>query len=153
MASTLAALAAGLLFGLGLIVSEMVDPAKVIGFLDVFGDWDPSLAFVMAGAVAVSALGYAVAKRRGRPVLASRFQVPDRRDLDIRLLCGAAIFGVGWGLAGLCPGPALVALSLVPGKVIVFVAAMLAGMALSGLLPSDDRQQAPEPGPLQRADA
>jgi uncharacterized membrane protein YedE/YeeE len=132
----LSALAAGLLFGLGLVVSQMVNPAKVLAFLDMFGDWDPSLAFVMAGAVAVSALGYALAKRRGLPVLAPRLEIPTRRDLEPRLLAGAAIFGVGWGLAGLCPGPALTALSIGPWQVIVFVVAMLAGMAMFRLLPA-----------------
>src|SRR5512145_2928214 len=103
----LSAFASGLLFGLGLIVSQMVNPAKVVGFLDVFGTWDPSLALVMGGAVAVSALGTVLARRRGVPVLASRQEIPTRRDLDPRLIGGAALFGIGWGLIGLCPGPAL----------------------------------------------
>ena len=126
----LSAFVSGLLFGLGLIVSQMVDPAKVLGFLDVFGDWDPSLAFVMGGAVVVSALGYRVAKRRGMPVLAPRLEIPTRRDLDPRLIGGAALFGIGWGLVGLCPGPALTALTFGPWQVFVFVGAMIAGMAL-----------------------
>ena len=100
----------------------MVNPAKVLAFLDIFGSWDPSLAFVMGGAVAVSALGYAYRKRRGVPVLAPRLEIPTRRDLDPRLLTGAAIFGIGWGLVGLCPGPALTALTLRP----------LAGVRLRG---------------------
>ena len=133
----LSAFASGLLFGLGLIVSQMVDPAKVLGFLDIFGNWDPSLAFVMGGAVAVSALGYLVAKRRGVPVLASRLEIPTRRDLDPRLISGAALFGIGWGLVGLCPGPALTALTFGPWQVFVFVAAMIAGMALFRLTPDD----------------
>lgn len=137
MARILAAFAAGLLFGLGLVVSQMVNPAKVLAFLDVFGDWDPSLAFVMAGAVAASSLGYALARRRGVPVLAPKLQIPTRRDLDSRLVTGAALFGIGWGLVGLCPGPALTGLALGRWEVYLFVAAMLAGMALYRLLPSD----------------
>lgn len=136
MAPMLAALAAGLVFGLGLIVSQMVDPRKVLGFLDLFGAWDPSLAFVMAGAAAVSALGWVLARGRGVPVLAPRFEVPSRRDIDARLVGGAALFGVGWGLAGLCPGPALTALGFGPPAVVLFVAAMIAGMALFRLVPS-----------------
>ena len=124
------ALLAGLLFGLGLIVSRMIDPAKVLGFLDPIGAWDPSLAFVMAGAVATSALGYALAKRLRRPVFAPAFDLPARRDLDPRLVTGSAIFGVGWGLAGLCPGPALAVLPLGERGAMVFFAAMLAGMAI-----------------------
>jgi uncharacterized membrane protein YedE/YeeE len=113
----------------------MVDPAKVLGFLDIFGAWDPSLAFVMGGAVVVSALGYQIAKRRGVPVLAPRLEIPDRRDLDQRLIGGAALFGIVWGLVGLCPGPALVALIFGPWQVAVFVAAMIAGMALFRIKP------------------
>ena len=99
MALIATAFVAGLLFGLGLIISQMINPAKVLAFLDIFGAWDPSLAFVMAGAIVISALGYAYAKRRGGPVLASKFEIPARRDLEPRLLTGAAIFGIGWGLA------------------------------------------------------
>jgi uncharacterized membrane protein YedE/YeeE len=130
MPAILSALASGLLFGLGLIVSQMVNPAKVLGFLDVFGNWDPSLAFVMGGAVAVSALGTVLARRRGGPVLSSRLEIPTRRDLDPRLIVGAALFGIGWGLVGLCPGPALTAISFGPWQVLVFVAAMIAGMGV-----------------------
>jgi uncharacterized protein len=137
MSIILSAFASGLLFGLGLVVSQMVNPAKVVGFLDIFGDWDPSLALVMGGAVAVSALGYVIAKRRGVPVLAPRLEIPTRRDLEPRLLTGAAIFGIGWGLVGLCPGPALTALTFGPWQVFVFVAAMLVGMALFRMVPSD----------------
>lgn len=129
MPAMISAFVSGLLFGLGLIVSQMVDPAKVLGFLDVFGRWDPSLAFVMGGAVMVSALGYRIAKRRAAPVLATRLEIPTRRDLDLRLIGGAALFGIGWGLVGLCPGPALVALTFGPRDVFVFVAAMIVGMA------------------------
>ncbi|WP_457089878.1 DUF6691 family protein [Microvirga sp. P5_D2] len=131
------AFASGLLFGLGLIVSQMVNAAKVLGFLDIFGNWDPSLALVMGGAVVVSALGYLVAKRRGVPVLAPRLEIPTRRDLDPRLIGGAALFGIGWGLVGLCPGPALVGLTFGPWQVFVFVVAMIAGMAVFRLVPAD----------------
>src|SRR5688572_7261008 len=131
------AFAAGLLFGLGLIVSQMVNPAKVLGFLDIFGAWDPSLALVMGGAVAVSTLGYLIAKRRGVPVLAPRLEIPTRRGLDPRLIGGVALFGIGWGLAGLCPGPALVGLTFGPWPVFVFVAAMIVGMAAFRIVPAD----------------
>lgn len=134
MPAIVAAFACGLLFGLGLIVSQMVNPAKVLGFLDIFGDWDPSLAFVMGSAVAVSAAGYAVARRRGMPVLAPRLDLPSRHDLNPRLIGGAALFGIGWGLVGLCPGPALVALTFGPWQVFIFVAAMVAGMVLFRLV-------------------
>ena len=136
MAKTASAFAVGLLFGLGLLVSGMADPAKVLAFLDVTGRWDPSLALVMAGAVAVSAAGYRLARRRGRPVLAPRLDVPARRDLDGRLIAGAAIFGLGWGLAGLCPGPALTILTVAPAEAVTFVAAMVAGMLLFRLVPA-----------------
>lgn len=126
----LSAFASGLIFGLGLIISQMVNPAKVLAFLDIIGDWDPTLGVVMGAAVAASALGHFIAKRRGVPVLASRLEIPTRRDLEPRLLAGAAIFGVGWGLVGFCPGPALTALPLGLWQVFVFVASMLAGMAL-----------------------
>ena len=126
----------GLLFGLGLVISQMINPAKVLAFLDVFGDWDPSLALVMAGAVAAAAIGFALAGRRAAPLWAPAFQIPTRRDIDARLLTGSALFGIGWGLAGLCPGPALTALPLGLWQSFVFVAAMLAGMALHRLLPT-----------------
>jgi uncharacterized membrane protein YedE/YeeE len=135
MAFVAAAFASGLVFGLGLIVSQMVDPQKVLAFLDLFGNWDPSLASVMAGAVAVSGLGWILARRRGTPVLVPRLEMPSRRDIDAPLLAGAALFGVGWGLIGFCPGPALTALAFGPIEVLLFVAAMLAGMALFQLLP------------------
>jgi uncharacterized membrane protein YedE/YeeE len=135
MSILVSAFAAGLVFGLGLVVSQMINPAKVQAFLDIFGNWDPSLAFVMAGAVAVSALGYWFARSRGAPVLAGEFDLPTRHDLDPRLLAGAAIFGVGWGLAGLCPGPALANLALGLWQAYVFVAAMLFGMVLFRFMP------------------
>lgn len=135
MALIASSFASGLLFGLGLIISRMVDPAKVLAFLDVFGNWDPSLAFVMAGAVAASAGGYAFARRRGAPILASTLEIPSRRDLEPRLLAGAAVFGIGWGLVGLCPGPALTILPLGLWQAFVFVAALLAGMVAVRFVP------------------
>lgn len=119
----------GLIFGLGLVVSGMADPAKVLNFLDVAGHWDPSLAFVMGGAVAVTAVGYRWALTWPKPLFAARFQIPIRRDIDARLLFGPAIFGLGWGLCGLCPGPALTSIGLAAPGVLVFVPAMFAGMA------------------------
>lgn len=118
----------GLVFGLGLIISGMANPAKVLNFLDVAGTWDPSLAFVMGGAVVVATLGFRWVLGWRKPLFAPRFQVPTRRDIDLRLLVGPAIFGLGWGLAGLCPGPALASLGLANPSVLVFVPAMLAGM-------------------------
>jgi hypothetical protein len=122
---------AGLLFGLGLVISMMVDPAKVLAFLDVAGAWDPSLALVMAGALAVTAAGYRWVLRRPQPWLAESFSLPTRREIDRPLIGGAALFGLGWGLSGFCPGPALVAVVLRPEGAVPFVAAMLAGMALA----------------------
>lgn len=120
---------AGLLFGLGLLVSGMTQPAKVVGFLDLSGTWDPSLAFVMAGAASVYAVLFHVIKRRRHdPWLDNTFHVPTRRDIDAPLVVGAALFGVGWGLGGLCPGPALVAAASGSFSAIAFVGAMLAGM-------------------------
>jgi uncharacterized membrane protein YedE/YeeE len=148
MAKTASAFAVGLLFGLGLLVSGMADPAKVLAFLDVTGRWDPSLALVMAGAVAVSTTGYFLARRRGRPLLASRLEIPTRRDLDPRLIAGAAVFGIGWGLAGLCPGPALTLLTVAPAQAVTFVVAMVVGMLAFRLLPA----AAPKPA-VQGADA
>lgn len=134
MRKLLLALASGLVFGFGLIVSAMINPGKVLAFLDVTApSWDPSLALVLASAVMVSALGYAIGRRRGSPILAPKFNGPSTRTLDTRLLFGAALFGVGWGLVGYCPGPVLVALSLEAPAALVFVAAMLAGMGLFAL--------------------
>ena len=133
----LATLAAGLLFGLGLSVSGLVNPAKVLAFLDIAGDWDPSLAVTMACAVGVTFLGYRLAFARGAPLFADTFQIPTQvptlADIDRRLVSGAALFGIGWGLVGFCPGPAIAALSLGLQPAFVFVAAMLAGMALARL--------------------
>ncbi len=134
MLGPITALAAGLILGVGLSVSGMIDPAKVLGFLDPFGNWDPSLGLVMAGAVAVSIPAFALAAKRGKPVLAQSFQLPEGRDIDRRLIIGSVVFGVGWGLVGLCPGPAFSSLALGMWPTAVFVAAMIAGMALYRLL-------------------
>ncbi|MGM4919131.1 DUF6691 family protein [Tardiphaga sp. 813_E8_N1_3] len=120
--------ACGLVFGIGLLISGMTDTGKVLGFLDIFGAWDATLAFVMAGAVAVTGLGFALARRRGTPVLAAKNLWPTRRDVDTPLVIGATLFGIGWGLVGLCPGPALVNLAGLGLPVIVFVVAMAVGM-------------------------
>ncbi len=119
----------GLLFGLGIALSGMINPAKVINFFDFLGSWDPSLALVMGGALTVAATGYAVVLRRPAPFLAESFRIPARRDIDLSLLGGAAIFGVGWGIAGFCPGGALPALGTGKSEVILFVASMIAGIA------------------------
>lgn len=129
----LAAGAAGLLFGLGLALSGMIDPARVLGFLDVAGHWDPALVFVLLGATSVSAASYALMRRMSHPLFAPRFEVPRAAPIDARLLGGAALFGVGWGLSGFCPGPALASLVLLQPGSLVFVAAMLAGMVLHRL--------------------
>jgi len=130
----LAALVAGLLFGAGLSLSRMIDPAVVLAFLDVAaiaeGGWDPALAFVMAGAVLVTTGGYALIFRRSAPVFAPAFAVPGKRPIDRRLIAGALTFGVGWGLAGWCPGPAIAGLGFGLAKTWLFVGAMLVGMAL-----------------------
>ena len=126
----LSSLLAGLVFGLGLILSGMANPAKVIGFLDLAGHWDPSLAFVMAGAIAVGAIAFAVARTRTTSLLDAPMKLPTDQRIDRRLLVGGLMFGVGWGIAGFCPGPALVALGMGHGKAVVFVGAMLAGMGI-----------------------
>ncbi|MCC5809816.1 MAG: YeeE/YedE family protein [Ectothiorhodospiraceae bacterium] len=130
----LTAFIAGLIFGVGLLVSGMANPEKVLGFLDLAGAWDPSLAFVMAGAIAVGLIGFRLAGRRAQSLLSEPMHLPMRGDIDSRLVLGGLGFGVGWGLAGFCPGPALVALGALELKALVFVAAMLAGMALFEVL-------------------
>lgn len=126
----------GALFGAGLAIGGMTDPQRVRGFLDVFGRWDPTLAFVMAGAVMVMAVAWRARERMTRPVFAERFSLPGRGELDMRLIGGSALFGIGWGLAGLCPGPAVANLAFAPLQVLPFLAAMFAGMAAHRLLPS-----------------
>ena len=140
----------GLIFGLGLLVSGMSNPAKVLNFLDFgaipAGGWDPSLAFVMAGAVAVTFAGFGIVLARSRPIFAERFHLPTKRELDRRILSGPAIFGIGWGLAGFCPGPAFTALGFSSRAALVFVASMLFGMWLArylGQLPQSSGLVAP----------
>ena len=130
----LSSLLAGLVFGLGLIVSGMANPAKVLGFLDLTGPWDPSLAFVMAGAIAVGFFAFLLAQRRRCSLLGADMKLPAAGPVDRRLLAGSVLFGMGWGLAGFCPGPGLVALGMGEPKAAVFVLAMLAGMAVFELL-------------------
>jgi len=131
MKETVSAFSAGILFGLGLAVSEMIDPARVIGFLDVAGRWDPTLLLVMAGALAVTAPGFSLILRHGHPLLAGQFSLPTKTKIDVPLVAGAAIFGIGWGLAGFCPGPALAALASLSPTVLVFVVAMIVGQWLA----------------------
>ena len=121
----------GLVFGLGLILAGMSNPAKVLNFLDIFGTFDPSLAFVMGGAAVTTFIGYRLVWRRKAPLLLSDFQVPTRNDVDAPLLTGAALFGIGWGIGGFCPGPAWTALPLAAPGTLVFLPAMLIGMALA----------------------
>jgi uncharacterized membrane protein YedE/YeeE len=128
------AFAVGLLFGLGLLTSGMANPAKVLGFLDLAGAWDPSLALVMGGAVAVGLVGFGFAGKRALSLLGAPLQVPTRRDIDRPLVLGSLGFGIGWGLAGFCPGPALVALGAGELKAAVFTLAMLAGMGVYEVL-------------------
>jgi uncharacterized membrane protein YedE/YeeE len=131
-----AAFAAGALFAVGLGIGGMTDPARVLGFLDVLGRWDPTLAFVMAGAVLVHLVSYAVIRRRPSPLLAARFHLPGRRQITAPLVGGAAIFGVGWGLVGYCPGPAVVSLASGARSALAFTAGMLGGFLLHALLPA-----------------
>ena len=125
-----ASLLSGLLFGAGLVVSGMHDPAKIIGFLDVFGAWDPSLLAVMAAALATTALGYRLAFRARAPLFDEKFHLPETTRIDRQLVLGAALFGAGWGLSGFCPGPAIVAAGLGGVEPYAFLAAMIAGMLL-----------------------
>lgn len=134
MRQLLVSLASGTVFGAGLALGGMTDPARVRGFLDLFGDWDPTLAFVMGGAVLIMAAAWVVQSRMLRPMFAEGFALPDRSDLTPRLIGGSALFGIGWGIAGLCPGPGLAALAIAPASAAPFVAAMLAGMLIVRLL-------------------
>jgi uncharacterized protein len=134
MRETLVTLAAGTIFGAGLTIGGMTDPARVRGFLDLFGNWDPTLAFVMGGAVLVMALAWAVQRTMRRPVFAEGFSLPDRNDLTPRLVGGSALFGIGWGVAGLCPGPGFAALAIDLPSAAIFLAAMLGGMVLTRLI-------------------
>ncbi|WP_291844791.1 DUF6691 family protein [Maricaulis sp.] len=136
MMRNLAAGLAGLIFGLGLVIAQMTNPAKVLAFLDIFGAWDPSLALVMGSALAITAIGYRLAWRRAGPVLGGEFALPSASQIDVRLAAGAVMFGAGWGLVGLCPGPALTALTIGGPPVWIFGAAMLAGMVAFRFLPA-----------------
>lgn len=133
---TLAGFFCGLLFGVGLVISGMSDPAKVLNFLDLFGTWDPSLAFVMGGAVLVSFIGYRYVLNRPAPVFSEVFHLPTKTDADSQLLTGASLFGIGWGLGGFCPGPAFTALPLLSTGIIAFFPALLIGMWLGRMAPS-----------------
>ncbi|KAF0675622.1 YeeE/YedE family protein [Roseivivax marinus] len=128
--------AAGLVFGIGLIISGMTDPAKVLNFLDILGPWDPSLAFVMGGASVTAFIGYRLIWRRERPVMGSQFDLPDSTAIDAPLLTGAAIFGMGWGLGGFCPGPAWTSLLIGSSGILIFLPAMLVGIVLAGFAKS-----------------
>ena len=130
----LTSFAAGLLFGMGLLLSGMANPAKVIGFLDVAGAWDPSLALVMAGAIATALVPFTWAKRRERSLLDAPMRLPSKRELDGRLIGGSLVFGIGWGVAGICPGPAIAVLLSGHWQVVLFVLAMLGGMLLFSAL-------------------
>lgn len=139
-------LLAGLVFGLGLIISGMANPAKVLAFLDLAGRWDPSLALVMAGAIAVGVFAFAVARTRTLSFLGSEMKLPTAHHIDRRLVMGGLLFGIGWGIAGFCPGPALVALGMGESKAVVFVVAMLAGMGVFELLERREALHRTEPG-------
>jgi uncharacterized membrane protein YedE/YeeE len=138
-------LLAGLVFGIGLILSGMTDPSKVIGFLDLAGDWDPSLGFVMAGAIAVGVIAFRLAGSRQQSLLGEVMRLPTARHIDRRLVLGGLAFGAGWGLAGFCPGPALVSLATGSSQALIFVIAMLAGMAIFELTEKSFRQRAQHP--------
>jgi uncharacterized membrane protein YedE/YeeE len=132
--SVVFSLLAGIIFGAGLTLSDMVNPARVSNFLDFAGSWDPTLIFVMAGGLAVTTLGYRFIFRRSSPLVDEKFHLPTRRQIDLPLVGGAALFGVGWGLAGICPGPALADLVTLEPKVLVFIVAMLVGMIAASAL-------------------
>lgn len=138
------ALIIGLIFGLGLIVSGMADPSKVLNFLDLAGDWDPSLAFVMGGAIVVGLFAFRFASRMQKSLLGEAMRLPTATNLDRRLIAGSLLFGIGWGLGGYCPGPALVSLTMGNPKSIIFIVAMLAGMMIFEVwerLPASNRKQ------------
>lgn len=143
MGKNISALIAGLIFGIGLTVSQMVNPEKVRAFLDAFGNWDPSLAFVMGAALLVTAIGYRLVWARSSPVFATKFQVPGNRTVDARLAIGAILFGAGWGLVGLCPGPALAAIIIGGSPAFMFLGAMIAGILVFELSPLNGRKAVP----------
>ena len=139
MSTVIASFLCGLVFGFGLLISGMTDPMKVLGFLDILGRWDPTLAFVMVGALAVSGVGFAFVRRRSAPLLASQTLWPTRTQIDAPLVAGSILFGIGWGLVGLCPGPALENVATLSPRVIVFVVAMTVGMILQDAWPRRTR--------------
>ena len=132
MSRYIVALLTGTLFGLGLSISEMVNPEKILGFLDIFGDWDPSLALVMGGAVGVTALTFRRVLARPKPLFATHFEVPTSNAIDAPLFSGAVMFGIGWGIAGYCPGPAIAALTIGSTEPLIFLAALIVGNYLAG---------------------
>lgn len=140
MAKIVVSLICGLIFGLGLLVAQMTNPAKILNFLDFTGAWDPSLAFVMGGALATTAIGFRLAWRSKGPLLDDSFQLPQKTRVDMRLVGGAALFGIGWGLVGLCPGPALTVLSFGGWEPVLFVVAMVMGMILFDRLAASPRR-------------
>ncbi|MFQ3787922.1 DUF6691 family protein [Halomonas sp. A29] len=133
---TLMGYIAGLLFGLGLALAGMTDPARVLGFLDLFGAWDPTLMFVLGGAVVTTFTGYRLVFRRERPMVGETFQLPSRQDLDARLMGGAALFGIGWGLSGYCPGPAIASIAGMTAPLFAMLIAMVAGWFLARAFPA-----------------
>jgi uncharacterized membrane protein YedE/YeeE len=145
MRRNLAALIAGLVFGLGLTISQMVNPAKILAFLDISGNWDPSLILVMIMAVIVTFVGYRLVWTRPKPMFDQNFELPTNREIDTRLIAGASMFGAGWGLVGFCPGPAISALTLGGVPVFVFVAAMIVGMGLFEWLNNARATNTPSP--------
>ena len=134
MLSIFVSLIVGCIFGLGLAFGGMLDPSKVVGFLDIFGAWDPSLAFVMMGGIMVNAAGYLILIRGKKPIFTEKFHLPDNIFIDRRLIVGSAIFGVGWGLAGLCPGPVVGSLFLNPNSIVPFLLIMLVGLKIGSIL-------------------
>lgn len=147
------ALAAGLLFAGGLCLSGMTNPAKILGFLDLFGRWDPTLVFVMMGAVVTHAVLYRLVTRRAAPLFAERFAIPTKKAVDAPLVLGSALFGVGWGLAGYCPGPAVTSLATGRGSALIFVGGMLIGLALYAFVDRAGARPAPSPMTANAGDA
>ncbi len=134
MKTILASLCCGIIFGLGLSISEMINPARVIGFLDIAGQWDITLLLVMGSAVFVTLIGFPLVLKQPHPLLSEKFSLPTKSNIDIELLSGASLFGIGWGLAGLCPGPAVAALASLSPSVMLFVAAMLVGLYIAPMI-------------------
>jgi uncharacterized membrane protein YedE/YeeE len=134
MKTILAALGCGIIFGLGLSISEMINPTRVIGFLDIAGEWDITLLLVMGSAVFVTVIGFPLVLKQPHPLLSEKFSLPTKNSIDMELLSGATLFGIGWGLAGLCPGPAVAALASLSPSVMLFVAAMLVGLFIAPMI-------------------